>query len=114
MITTKVIFDCPLPPLVVAAGALAAACVVLAFQARDAAHLRGMVRRVILALYAAAALMLGGIVLGPKIIRTWPDPQKPLCSVMVDGSRSMLLTDSYGPDELKGKRQKAKGKNEKE
>ncbi|MBM4034487.1 MAG: VWA domain-containing protein [Planctomycetes bacterium] len=33
---------------------------------------------------------------------------------MVDGSRSMLLTDSYGPDELKGKRQKAKGKNEKE
>ncbi len=95
MDTTKVIFDCPLPPWVVAAAAIVALGVVVAFVRRDAAHLRALVRRVILALVVVATVMLAGILLSPKLIRTWQDPHKPLCNVLVDGSRSMLLADTY-------------------
>ncbi len=77
MNTTKVIFDCPLPPWVVVAGALVVLAVALFFLRRDAGHLKPLVRRGILALAVVAGVMLAGIALGPKIIRTWPDPQKP-------------------------------------
>ncbi|HUT36532.1 MAG TPA: VWA domain-containing protein [Planctomycetota bacterium] len=95
MNTTKLVFDCPLPPWAVAAAALVVLGVVVVFLRRDAGHLRPLVRRGILALVVVAALLLTGIVLSPKIIRTWPDPHKPLCTVLVDGSRSMLLADTY-------------------
>ncbi|HRT97645.1 MAG TPA: hypothetical protein P5532_24835, partial [Planctomycetota bacterium] len=95
MNTMRVVFDCPLPPWLVAAAAAVVAGVALFFLRRDTAHLRPLVRRTILALAAAAAVLLAGILLSPKFVRTWPDPHKPLCTVLVDGSRSMLLTDSY-------------------
>jgi len=99
--STKVIFDCPLPPWLVGAAAAVVLVVVVVFERRDAGHLRGLVRRGILALVALATLLLAGLVLNPKVIRTWPDPHKPLCSVLVDGSRSMLLADTYSGELLK-------------
>ena len=94
--STKVLFDCPVPPWAVAAAALVVLGAVLVFARRDAAHLRPLVRRVILALVFVGGAMLAGIVLMPKLVRTWLDPHKPLCTVLVDGSGSMLLSDSYG------------------
>jgi len=96
---TTVIFDCPLPAWVVgpAAGALLVA--VMVFARRDVAHLGRMVRSIILILVAAAGSMLAGLMLAPKLIRVWPDPQKPRCSVLADGSRSMLLADTYTGEE---------------
>lgn len=95
MSTMRVVFDCPLPPALVAAAALLVSGVALFFLRRDTAHLRPLVRRGILALAAAAAALLAGILLSPRLVRSWPDPHKPLCTVLVDGSRSMLLADPY-------------------
>jgi hypothetical protein len=96
--TTKIIFDCPLPPWVVLAAAAAVLGAVAVFVRRDAGHLRASVRRVILGLVVLALLMLTGLVLSPKFIRTWLDPHKPLCTVVVDASRSMGEAESYeGP-----------------
>jgi len=92
--TTRVVFDCPVPPWLAGLCALVALGVAVAFVRRDAAHLRPALRRLILGLVVVAGLMLAGILLSPKLIRRWPDPQKPLCSVAVDGSRSMLLRDT--------------------
>ncbi|MBM4042066.1 MAG: hypothetical protein FJ290_26520 [Planctomycetes bacterium] len=111
MNTTKVIFDCPLPPWVVGAGALVVLAAAVAFLRRDAAHLGALVRRGILALSVVAGVMLAGIALGPKIIRTWPDPQKPACVLLVDGSRSMLLTDQYSKPPLEIENRKSKIEN---
>ena len=94
MTTTRLIFDCPLPAWAVLAGAAGVLAVVAYFLSRDAAHLRPGVRRGLHALAAAAVVMLTGIALNPKLVRTWPDPRKPLCALLVDGSRSMLLGDS--------------------
>jgi hypothetical protein len=93
--TTKVVFDCPLHPWVVVAGAGIALGAIVLFEWWDAGHLRPLVRRTVLGLVVLATLMLAGIALGPTIIRTWLDPEKPLCSILVDGSRSMLLTDKH-------------------
>jgi len=60
---------------------------------KDVARLRRVLRFGIMIPAAVAAAMLGGLVLSPKLIRTWPDPRKPVCTILVDGSRSMLLTD---------------------
>ncbi len=95
MSSAKLIFDCPLPPWVAAAGAAVVLGVALFFVRRDSAHLRPLVRRTILALVAIAGVMLAGILLMPKVVRTWIDPRKPRCVVLVDGSRSMLLSDTY-------------------
>jgi hypothetical protein len=95
METTTVIFDCPVPPLVAAVAAFALVAAALVFLRRDAARLSRARKAVILVLVAAAGLALGGLVLSPTLIRTWPDPQKPRCAVLVDASRSMLLADDY-------------------
>jgi len=94
--TTKVIFDCPLPPWLVGVAAAVVLGAVVGFVRRDAGHLAARVRWAIFAPIVAGGLLLTGIVLSPKLIRTWPDPRNPLCAVAVDASRSMLLTDSYG------------------
>ena len=93
------VFDCPLPPWLVGIVAAAVVVAVAVLVRRDASHLRRGLRYPILALVIVAALMLTGLVLGPKFIRTWPDPQKPRCAVLVDGSRSMLLTDAYSGEQ---------------
>lgn len=92
---TNVVFDCPLPPWVVGLAAAVILIVVVVFVRRDAAHLGALVRRTILALAIVATLMLTALVLSPKLIRTWLDPHKPLCSILVDGSRSMGESDTY-------------------
>lgn len=95
MDTTRLIFDCPLPPWLVGAFGMAVVVVAAVFVRRDAAHVNAWVRRGILTLMVAAGVMLAGILLSPKLIRTWADPHKPLCNVLVDASRSMLLADTY-------------------
>lgn len=68
------------------------------FVLKDVSHLKRRWRLVILGLTIAGGVMLIGVLLGPKLIRTWRDPQKQRCLILVDGSRSMLLTDRYGSE----------------
>ena len=95
MDSTKVIFDCPSPVWLVAAVSAAVLAAVVVFARRDVSRLSAFRRHFILAAMALAGLMLVGLVLSPKLIRTWEDPQKPICCVLVDGSRSMLFSDNY-------------------
>lgn len=92
---TTIIFDCPLPPWLVGIAGGLILLVALVFVWRDVAAQQRWVRRLLIALTTAAALMLLGLLLSPKLVRTWPDPHKPRCLVLVDGSRSMLLADKY-------------------
>jgi len=96
--TTKLIFDCPLPPWLVGVAAALVLAVVVVFVRRDAGHLRALARRTILGLTIVATLLLVGLLLSPKLIRTWLDPHKPLCNILVDGSRSMAEPDTYRDD----------------
>ncbi len=73
--------------------------IVIHFVHKDVAHLGPSRRHVILAGAILATLMLIALALNPKLIRTWPDPRKPICRILVDGSRSMLFSDKY-QDEL--------------
>ena len=82
---------------------------IVAFVRRDAGHLAARVRWAILVLALLGGLLLIGIVLSPKLIRTWLDPRKPLCTVLVDGSRSMLLTDTYSGPSAEWIRKRAEG-----
>jgi len=93
--STAINFDCPVSPWLVGAAALVALAVVIVFTRRDAAHLARRGRASILALVVAATLMLTGLTLGPTLVRTWPDPAKPRCALLVDASRSMLFADTY-------------------
>jgi len=95
--TTRIVFDCPVSPWVVGTGALVALVGAAIVVRRDTARLHARRRWGILILVCTAALLLAGIVLSPTLIRTWPDPQRARCVVLVDGSRSMLLNDTYGP-----------------
>jgi len=93
--STTVSFDCPVSPWMVGAAAAIALAAVVAFTRRDAAHLARRWRTAILALVVAATLMLTGLTLSPTLVRTWPDPAKPRCALVVDASRSMLFADTY-------------------
>ena len=95
VIKTTVLFDCPVPPWVVLAGAGAALVAIVVFILRDSAHLRALVRLAIVGLVFLALVMLTGILLGPRIIIEKRDPQKPLCTVLVDGSQSMRRAEAY-------------------
>ena len=95
MASTTIIFDCPVPPWTVVAGGVAALGAAILFLRRDTAHLSRPWRIGILALMIVAAVMLIGLALSPTLVRSWPDPEKPRCAVLVDASRSMLLADSY-------------------
>ncbi|MFP4057112.1 MAG: hypothetical protein ACLF0G_09615 [Candidatus Brocadiia bacterium] len=96
METTKLIFDCPVPPWTVGAGAGVVLVAVVAFVRRDAASLRRSLRLALLALAVLATAMLTGLVLSPKVVRKWTDPQKPACGLLLDASGSMRFTDVYG------------------
>ena len=95
MDATRVVFDCPVAPWVVGAATAIVLVVVVFLAYRDVARLRAASRAAILSLLALATLMVGAIALGPRVIRRWRDPRKPLCVVLVDGSRSMLFHDPY-------------------
>lgn len=95
MVTTTVIFDCPVTPWLVGGAGAAAVTAAIAFLHCDAAHLARLRRVAILATVLVAGTMLVGLALGPTLIRTWEDPEKPRCAVLLDGSRSMLLADDY-------------------
>ena len=111
---TTVIFDCPLPVWVVGPVAGALLIAVIVFARRDVAHLRRLVRSIIMFLVIAAGLMLACLMLAPKLIRTWPDPQKPRCMVLADGSRSMLLADTYTGEEERWLKKHVKAENDDE
>jgi len=94
----NIFLDCPIPWLVgPLAGAILIAAIVLI--RRDVAHLGRGLRILLLSLAIIAGLQLVGLVLGPKIVRTWLDPMKPRCAVLADGSRSILIADTYAGDE---------------
>jgi len=95
MASTTILFDCPVPPWTVAAGGVAALVAGVWFLRRDAAHIARLWRTGILALMIVAAVMLVGLALSPTLVRSWPDPEKPRCAVLLDASRSMLLADAY-------------------
>jgi von Willebrand factor type A domain len=95
---STIIFDCPVPPWVVGAGAVVLLAAIIYFMRRDAAQLSTVRRRLILALLVPAALMLAGLALAPTLVRSWPDTSKPRCAVLVDGSRSMMIEDAYSGD----------------
>jgi len=107
-----VIFDCPLPAwLIGAVGAVVLAVVIFLVRA-DTRRLGPRRRGVILTGAALATLMLIVLALSPKLMRTWPDPNKPVCAVLVDASRSMLLKDRYAGAEaawLAGRAPAARG-----
>jgi len=92
---TTIVFDCPVPVWLVGPAALLLLATVVLFVRRDVARLKPLLRRAIMALVVGAGMMLAGLLLSPKLIRTWPDPQLPRCVLLVDGSRSMLLSDTY-------------------
>jgi len=93
--STTIIFDCPVPPWTVVAGGVVALGAAILFLRRDAAHIARLPRALILAIMAVAAVMLVGLALSPTLVRSWPDPEKPRCAILVDASRSMLLADAY-------------------
>jgi len=92
---TSIILDCPVPPAAAAVAALLLLAGAAVFLRKDVRRLKGATRKAIVALMLVAGVMLAGVALNPKLIRTWPDPHNPRCVILVDGSRSMLLADSY-------------------
>ena len=95
MTRTRVIFDVPMSPWVLGALCLLVLVAVIVLTRRDVARLRPFMRVVLIALTALGALMAAGLLLDPRLVHEWPDPQKPALVLLVDGSRSMLLTDAY-------------------
>jgi len=92
---TRIIFDTPFPAPVAAVAAAVMLLAGVVILHRELVGLGRWPRRLIAALSILAALMLTGLLLGPKLIRVRPDPHKPRCALLADGSRSMLLTDTY-------------------
>jgi len=90
---TRIIFGCPVAPWLVGAAALCFLAAVFLFARSDTRHLKPGLRAALLALALVAGVFLTGLALDPTLIRSWPDPHKPRCVVLVDASRSMLLED---------------------
>lgn len=95
MSTTRVILDCPLPVWLVAGLGAVIWAALLVYLRKDAAGLKAAPRRWSVGLMALAGAMLIAVLLSPTLLRTWQDPRKPACAILVDGSRSMLFSDSY-------------------
>ena len=98
MSETRLLFDCPWPVWAVLAGSAVLLLFVLFVLGRSLTGVRPAARRGIILFKVLAIILLTGIVLNPKLVRRWPDPQKPVCAVLVDGSRSMQLTDALNSD----------------
>jgi len=99
MDTTRVVFDCPIHPALVAGAAAVLLAVVLVHVWRDGRQVESRWRKALLVGGAAlAGVMVVLLALSPRMVRTWPDPEPPRCLLLVDGSRSMLLTDVYDAD----------------
>ena len=92
---TRIILDCPVSPWLVGAFALAIAVTVMVFVRRDVARLHAGRRRLLTFLGLLGVLLVAGVLLNPRFIRTWEDPRKPGLALVVDASRSMLLKDGY-------------------
>jgi len=93
MTETRIILGSPLPSwLAIAIGvALPVLVAVMASVATRSASSPS--RSIALALETAAAVLLSGLVLDPRIISRRPDPHKPICGFLLDVSRSMSLSD---------------------
>lgn len=95
MDTTRIIFDTPLPPLLVAALASVLVIAALVYAVRDTRTLSRRARRGILTMMVIAGIMLVALALGPRIIRQYTDPHPTQLALLIDGSRSMLQEDTY-------------------
>lgn len=95
MTKTNIIFDLPVSPWVAGALALLVLAAVIFWTVRDLARIRPFTRVAVVFLTAVGTLLAIGLLLNPRLVREWPDPQKPLLYVLADNSRSMSLTDSY-------------------
>ena len=95
MSKTNIIFDLPIPPWLAGALALLVLAAVIVWTVRDLARVGLFARIVVLVLTVAGTLLAIGLLLNPRLVREWPDPQKPILYVLADDSRSMSLTDSY-------------------
>ena len=95
---TNIIFDLPVSPWIVGALALLVLAAVIVWTVRDLARIKLFTRIAVIFLTIAGTLLAIGLLLNPRLVREWPDPQKPMLCILADDSRSMSLTDSYkGP-----------------
>ncbi len=99
METTRIIFDTPLPPWLVATIGLLIVAAALAFALRDTRTINVWARRGIIGMMLLAGLMAVAMALGPTIIRRSPDPHPAEIALLLDGSLSMQLADTYKDDE---------------
>ena len=95
MTKTNIIFDLPIPPWIVGVLALLVLAAVTVWTVRDLARARRLTRIAVIFLTVAGTLLAIGLLLNPRLVREWPDPQKPVLCVLADDSRSMSLTDAY-------------------
>ncbi len=92
---TNIIFDLPVSPWIVGALALLVLAAVIVWTVRDLARIKLFTRIAVIVLTIAGTLLAIGLLLNPRLVREWPDPQKPMLCILADDSRSMSLTDSY-------------------
>ncbi|MDK1031124.1 MAG: hypothetical protein QGD94_03890 [Planctomycetia bacterium] len=97
----KIIFQTPLPVYAVLAVGAVLLVSAVAFALRDSRRLSRRVRTVILCLRITAIILFVIIALAPKFVMKQPDPQMPVCFILVDGSESMTFEDNYTGEEAK-------------
>ena len=95
MTKTNIIFDLPISPWVAGVLALLVLAAVIVWTVRDLARVGLFTRIAIIFLTVVGTLLAIGLLLSPRLVREWPDPQKPVLYILADDSRSMSLTDSY-------------------
>ena len=95
MSKTNIIFDLPISPWIAGALALLVLAAVIVWTVRDLARIKRFTRIAIIFLTVVGTLLAIGLLLNPRLVREWPDPQKPMLYILADNSRSMSLTDSY-------------------
>ena len=94
----RIVFGCPVSPWLIGAAAAVLLVLVAVILVRDVRQLKRAPRLAVLALSLGSGVLLTAMLLNPTMIRQWQDRQKPRCVLLVDGSRSMLLSDTL-PEE---------------